>query len=363
MGNFLEGGVEELEQVKAAILDEANKYEAAQAVKRDLKDKEKEIEREKKETEDEIRNLLKSKRKAEASPYDDELDDADKMLKDSIRRRKEAKTDAVQRRISNETADVEDAIKKLKKENKKMLKNGGMPGFCATNFYFSMFAPKTAKDFLVIVIAAVICFAAIPNIVIALAKLQTFQKVLLYIAIVIFFILIYALVLIATKPVRKKKTLDLVRPNMDSIRQYRKQIKKLSRHIKKDQDESGYGLTDLDNEIVRNQGIYDNAAAKREEALKQFEETQIPEIRAEIERAKAPVMDELYEDLDMLKKDAQTKELDAKQAAYELERNYTTYLGKKNMDPNKIDELISIIKEGRASNILEAMDVRKEKAN
>lgn len=360
MGNFFEGGVEELEQAKAAILDEATKYEAVEAVKRDLKDKQKEIEREKKETEEEIRNLLKSKRKAEESPYDDEVDEADRMLKDSMRRRKEAKTDAVERRISTETAEVIKDTERLKKENKRAFKNAGMPGFCGTNYYYSMFAPKTAKDFLVFVITAVICFAAIPNIVIALAKITTFQKVLLYIAIVIFFILIYAIVLLITKPVQKKSVIAAVRPNMEQIRKNKKQIKALSRNIRRDKDESGYGLTELDNEIVRNQGIYDNAAAKREEALKQFEETQVPEIRAEIERAKAPVMEALYRDLDMLKKDAETKELDAKQAAYDLERNYTTYLGKKNMDPNRIDELISLIKEGKASNVLEALDVQKE---
>lgn len=362
MENLFEGGIPELEQIKFALEDESRKSLEMDQAADALRAKEKEIEEENRNIEDRIQEVLKTKRDAVFEPYNQEVEKANLVLKDSIRQREAAKEAAVSQRISRETSSINEKNIQLDFSAKTLLKNAGMPSFCRKGYYFSLFAPKTAKDYVTFIISAIIAFVVIPIIVILLVDTTTLGKIFIYVGIVVFFVLVYLAIFFWTQPNKNRKTLELVRPDIESIKQNSKEMRKLTRGIRHDKDESSYGLEELDNEIVRNRGVYDEALARRDAALKQFEEDITPQVREEVTAARAEIMEKLVSERDVLKADYTLKEEAATSAEKHIQQNYTSYIGKKNMSSERIDQLIGIIKDGKATNIIGALDVQKEES-
>ena len=96
---------------------------------------------------------------------------------------------------------------------------------------------------------------------------------------------------------------------------------------------------------------------KRDEALKEFDEVTAPQIRAEIEKEHQGAIDQLESEFQTSKAAFEEAETKATQAAENITKSYEVYLGKKNTSAEKIDSLISLIQEGKATTIVEALDI------
>lgn len=360
MDNLFEGGIAELEKIKEMLLEDSRQSMELDEARDALKSKEKEIDAENQQIEDRIQEVLKAKREAIAEPHNREVTQAEEILKESIQQRNTAKEVAVNKRINLETAGIHDQNVQLEFSVKTLFKNSDIPAFCRFPYYYSMYAPKSVKDYIIFVITALIAFVGIPIAVISLVDTTTIGKIFIYVGIVVFFCLIYLAVFFWTQPNRKRKTLELARPDIEKIQENKKEMKKLTRKIRNDKDESGYGLEALDTEIVRNRGVYDDAVARREEALRAFEEQIKPSVREEVAGARAEEMNRLLAEKGYLANDLERRTKEKEALDLTIKQNYTTYIGKRNMDPEKIDQLTEIIRSGRAGNILEALDVQKD---
>lgn len=104
-------------------------------------------------------------------------------------------------------------------------------------------------------------------------------------------------------------------------------------------------------EPVRMVSVNDSAA------LKDFDTNTAARIRMEIENENIPVIQQLEADGKALKADFVQKQADAQAAQTEINNTYAAYLGAKNATPEKIDDMITIIEEGRASTIMQALDI------
>ena len=153
--------------------------------------------------------------------------------------------------------------------------------------------------------------------------------------------------------------LNEARPVVEERRRLKKEIKSIQQEIINDKDESGYGLEEIDNEIVRNRGIYDDAVFRREEALKQFQRNIEPEIRKEVEDSKAETMERLYTQRDELYEIYRKKSEEFEALDTYLQTNYAAYIGRGNLNERKINELIDIISSGKASNVMEALELQR----
>ena len=83
-------------------------------------------------------------------------------------------------------------------------------------------------------------------------------------------------------------------------------------------------------------------------------------IRQEMEQEKAPVFEQLEKEIAQLQEDLKVKEEAYHQASAAMEE-YNAAFGEKFLKADKVDELVAIMQEGKASTIREAMNVQKNK--
>ena len=356
--SFLDGGIENLEMVKLKLQEETRKQEDFNAAEANVKAKQKELEIQKKYVTDKIAGTTKDRRAELKKQQDDLVDEAAKELKEAERKRKEAKTEAVNERVKNETADLVAQNEGFKKANADLFRANKVPAFCNSEFYYSLFAPKTGKNFVFFIITVVITLGLIPNIVCLLIKSdQLILKILVYLAIVIFFAVIYFVIFATTRGKGKGVIIEQGRMNMDQIEKNEKEIKKIQKGIRTDKDESLYGLEGFDEEIANFQSALEAKVADRDAALKVFDEETAVAIKDEIEKENQPMIEQMEAEVAELQADLDDQKLGVVNLEEEINTSYGTFLGKKNMNAEKIDKMTTLMKEGKAETIMQALDV------
>lgn len=360
MSEFLNGSIPELEAAKTAVINEAQYSLAEDEAQNVLKKAEKELETQKKRMNDRIDSSIKSGRSEIEKTHEDRIDSARKNLKDAQRKRNDAKTEAVNSRIGNATATLVNENGQLLAQIKAQLKQWKLPGFVNTSYYYSMFATKTPIDFLVFALTVLVCIALIPNVVcwIIGSNATTVGKVFIYIAIVVFFIALYFIVMFWTKSGKKAKVIESIRPTRKAIKENKKRINELSKNIINDKDESTYGLSAYDTEIEKCNEAVKAFEAEKAAALDQFDKVTAPSLKSQIEGELLPGINELSAKVESYRQDWSSKQKLAQDASTLLATEYAVFLGKKNLDPERIDDLIAIIKEGKAQTIMQALDVQ-----
>ena len=357
-GNFLSGGIAELQYAKAAINEAAQLQAAAQAAEAQASEKEKNFESQSKYVQDKINDATKERRAELKKTHDDQVDHAGKNLKEAEKKRKAAKSDAVQARITDETADYEKKRDDLKREVKLLFKENKVPGICNTGFYYALYAPRRAGDFLIFVLTVIVAFGLIPNVVCMLLNTdQLIIKILVYIAVVIFFVLLYFIFFALSKRNKNGAVLEQARLKRTEIRSVKKQIKKTSKSIVKDKDESTYGLEGYDSEIAELQQIYSDVTNKREAALKTFDEETAKNIHDQIMNDNKETLDRMEAEMNESRKERELAKAKAAAAQENIANTLEVYLGKKNTSVDKIDGMITAIQEGKAKTVMEALDV------
>ena len=356
--NFLSGGIRELEQARLAVQIENEKQSELLSLETRLSKKEKDLENQKRYVADKVENAIKERRNALKKELDTQVDDANKKLRGADKKKKKAKDAAVDARIKNDTVSVREDTKKRKQENKALFKAYKVPAFCNTAYYYAMFAPRRVLDIIVILITAVITLGIIPNIVCALLKTDSLLlRTIVYSAIVIIFILIYILIYIRTHAGNRGEAILKGRANIDAAHANRKELKKITKDIKQDQDESQYGLSEYDQEITRFQSELAEKSKKRDDALLQFDKETAPAIKAEVEKDSQTAIDTMKKEYDSLKAQYKDKKETVDKVSSELNETYGVYLGKKNLSVEKIDAMIGLIGEGKAGSIMQALDL------
>ena len=356
--NFLSGGIAELQEAKEAVKKTAELQAVYNAASAEAAGKEKDLESQKRYVNDKVNTAIKERRNQLKKTHDEQVDVANKNLKDAERKRRAAKTEAVQARISTETSDLVVINEDLAKSTKQMFRENSIPSFCNTSFYYSMYAPKKPLDFLVLIVTVIITLGVIPNIVcLLMSQSQLIVKILVYLAIVVFFVGLYFLFFAISRRNTNGQVLESARPNREAIKNNKKLIRKRSRTIEKDKDESTYGLEGFDSEIQNFQNILNDTIQKRDDALKAFDEGTALEIRQQIELENQPVIDKMTAELEESKQKLEAAKADATEASDIISKTVELYLGKKNTSVEKIDSLISLLREGKASTIMEALDI------
>jgi len=186
---------------------------------------------------------------------------------------------------------------------------------------------------------------------------QKFGELALAIIYVVMILLVGSLYLAINNKV-KEKHLDTIRAVRGLRNQYRrnvKNIKNIRNGIKNDKDESAYGLELYDAELEEISAEIQRVMEEEKEALTVFETVTAVQIKAEIKGRYEIELTSLREKLK--ETDAEQKKMADKVKDYSLmmSKQYETYLGKEMLTVQKLDRLISRIKNGEAANIGEAL--------
>lgn len=352
----------ELEFLKAARVNALETVAAEDKVKKlTAEDKKatKNLNNAKKAVEAEIEAAWKAGQEAACGELTAEVSRRQKELGKLKNERAASKEKGVADRIDKETEYLFKENQGKKSEIVTMYKNDKVPFFCRMGYYFAMFAPKSIGDFFMILVTLLIAFGGIPMLVwYFIPDRTTTHLIIIYVIAVLLFGGIYGLILYFTK-IKHSQTIKTARDISLQIRANKKEIKAVKKRIRSDEDESGYGLGDIDNKIAGLQKELDDVIAKLEAAKAEFENVTKGALKADIEAKNK-------ENLDALEAEcvAKAQELaEANEALDKLDAEYeNVYLAripKEYLKEAKLDRLIELFENGNAVSIDSAILIMK----
>ena len=327
----------------------------------DLKDKLEEIKllqkknkraivREERATGDEISATLKKRKEQIAASYDRQID-----VNNSKIRQVQTKKD---KKKSQRMEDRNAAIKTLFKKNH-------VPAFCNTKMYYCLFSPKGMSEFLELLVILLVACGGIPAAVIAILMNTKFKTgnhtamcVLIAALIIITEFIIYFIVFNLTK-VKHRDLIREGRRTRDKIIANEKAVKAIKNSIAKDKDESIYRLGKYDKKIQELEDAGGVISDEKLDALRTFEKETKQLITDEITGRRKEKMDRLKSERDTLENDFGDTQKKISEYELMITNKYETYLGKDFCTEEKLSDLISIMEEGSASTVAEAIKVYK----
>jgi len=347
---FFTGAKQAIAEVDALKTEEANLKEEEKKLSNSLESEEKALK-------DSIDLTIKKRMSEVVSTYDSELSKGHDELKKAQAKREKAKTLGIKARIKEETASLCNENRELKSSVKTAFSKQKVPAFCRTRLYYALYFPHVLAEWLIVVLYILIFFMLIPFLIyhFGFPKHQTLTLVLIYAV----DILVFGGIYIAIGNATKNKHMDMLKQGqstLDQITANEKKIRAITVGIQRDKSEDKYNLASYDDEIAHiNQRLAD-ATMKKQDALNTFNTVTKNIIADELTGNAKPRLDQLKSDHDGMVKKLQDVSADRQQKTLSLSDQYEAYLGKENMNNEKIDALAEIMSHGTVSNLTEAID-------
>ena len=347
---------------------------AKQAVQEldDLKQKEKMLE----DLEKQLENSLKTKQKqvAEtialtvkkrsdeiAKSYDTEIGKTQENLKKVRGKREKAKNQGEKERILDETQSLSKANEELKGRLKTIFRANHVPAFCASDLYYSLYFTKGLKELMTMLITLLICFLLIPcGVYFALPQQNTLFLIGIYVADIFIFGGLYVAIGNSTK-MKHMDALKEGRNIRNQIMANKKEMKAITKSIRKDKDEAVYNLQKFDDEIAQLEQDKAQAERQKKEALNTFETVTKTIISDEIMGNHKAELDQLEQDFTKTVEDLKETRAVSRDKALFMTDNYEIYVGKEFMTVERLQGLEDIIASGNAANISDAIVNYKNK--
>lgn len=323
------------------------------------------IAQEEKSINDDINNTLKKRKDQIAVSYDKQIDANNSKIRQIQSKKDRKKNQRMEARIESETAELKEQNRQLKIETKTLFKQNHVPGFCNSGLYYCLFSPKGMNELFKLILILAVSFVGIPGLVLVILlhtawKEGSHSTVCILIAAIIIIVefIIYFVIFNNTK-VRHRDSIAEGRKTRDKIRANEKAIKAIKNSITKDKDESIYNLEKYDKKIKQLEREGDGISDQKKEALKLFEKETQQLIVDEIQGRRKPKLDKMREEAKKL--DAKVADAEARLSELEITmtNEYETYLGKDFCTEERLSDLISIMEEGSASTVSDAIKVYK----
>lgn len=359
--NILNGGIEQLNEIRAQLikLEEAKNYnQELTAKQRQLS---KDIATREKAMESEISSTVAKSQAVVEKTYDEQIAKTREKIKAVKAKRDKYKGTKVDERVTDETADLREQKRALKQDLKGVFTRQHLSRIYNTGYFFSLFMPNGIGDFTVIFLTIVLVLA-VPELIyflLPVAAKKVIVLVGLYVVVVLLSIWVFSLIF---KNVRTKY-LDSFREARDiraKIKQTRKAISKKEKTIRKDKDESGYGLEKYDSEMAELDLDIERIVNEKKQALTDFENQTKKNIVDEIRARFVPETDSMKAQNESAYAEQCNAESTIKNLELEISNRYTAYIGKTYLTVGTIDSLIEIINGGDAVTISDALTHYKQ---
>ena len=312
---------------------------------------------------DEVADTIKERKEQIASSYDKQLDVNSAKIRQVQGKKDKKKSQRMQARVANETADVRDEINRIKAKIKTVYKQNGVPRICNTSLYFWLFCPKGADEMLRLLLVLIGACVAFPLVMIYVFNKLVFAPgdhlaadILLWAVIIIVEFIIYFIIFNLTK-VRHRDTILEGRKYRDKIRACEKQVDAITNKIYKDKDESVYNLQKYDAKIDALEKDGDNISDQKLAALNQFENNTRQVIEDEIRERRNGKLQNYRTEVQKLENQVASLEDAISKLEMEITDKYEQFLGKKFLDEEKLSDLIAIMEDGSAKTVSGAIKV------
>lgn len=343
--------VREMEQLK---MREEQLLNLEKELESSLKTKQKQVS-------DMISQTVKKRTEEINKSYDTEIGKKQDRLKKVRSKREKAKSQGVKERIAEDTQSLMKENIDLRRQMKTLFHTKQVPRFCASKFYYSLYFTKGMKEMLAVLVALLICFLVIPcGIYFMIPERKTLHLIVIYVLTILVFGGLYVKVGNATK-MKHMDALKEGRRIYNKIAANKKQIKKITKSIRKDKDEAVYNLQKYDDEIAQLEQDMAQAERQKKEALNTFETVTKTIISDEISGNHQAEIDQIETDLVKTNEDLKETQKAAMNKALYITDNYEVYAGKEFMTVEGLESLQELIQSGKASNLTEAITIFKSK--
>lgn len=355
-GNILSGGIDKLNEIKENLMDLYTSQEKHNNMTAELEKIEKNIKSLEKAAADEVQTTVKKRRSEMEGTYNKQLDKINSEVKKIKDKRDKTKNMKVSERIKEETASLRKENRRLKDEAKNLYRQKHVPFFCNSGLYYALYYPMYFKDIIIILFTLLLTLFVIPCGIYfyVLPEEKIIYLILLYIASVVVFGGLYLFTGNRTKS-RYGNEIGQGIEIRRRIATNKKKIAKIKRGIKKDRDESSYGLEEFDSELARLEREAKDLTEQKKEALSTFENTTARIISSEIRKQYDEKITSLKAEYNKIKEENTNAEEKIKALTLKIANEYEPYLGKDLITIENINSLINTIQAGNASNISEAV--------
>lgn len=365
-GNVFNENADYLYQVQTDL-------EAVEQLKQELteyKNQEKNLKKaiamEDKSIQDEIAQTIRRRKNEIEKVYDDQID-ANKNKNRNVRaKRDKAKSKRMDERVSVETADLVEENRQLQVEMRTLFKAQHVPSFCMSGFYYALFMTKRVYEFFVLLLAILVTYIGIPSVVYMLSVNVFFkdnEQVTFFCTLTVsltLFILgfIYILMLNKTK-LKHYDTLLEGRSIRDKIAANKRQMKAIRNKISKDKDDSQYGLDKYDDKLAELEEELNQISQEKQEAMTAFENETKQVLIDEVNDRRLDRLEQMKEDLEAMEERMTLLDEDIQNSLLSIANNYGAILGKEFCTPAKVADLISLMEDGTADTVSEAIAAYK----
>ncbi|MCM1158352.1 MAG: hypothetical protein NC300_06145 [Bacteroidales bacterium] len=348
--------LEAVEQMKSELAQYRNQ-------EKNLK---KAIAAEEKSIQDEIAQTIRRRKNEIEKVYDDQID-ANKSKNRSVRmKRDKAKSKRMDERVSVETADLAEENRQLQVEMRTLFKAQHVPSFCMSKLFYSLFMTKRLAEVMILLLAILITYVGIPFLMYFLSvniffkgdRQITFLCTLTVAVTLIIPGLIYIWLLNAVK-VKHYDTLAEGRAIRDKMAANKRQMKAIRNKISKDKDESAYGLDKYDDKLSELQEELNQISQEKQDAMTLFENETKQLLTDEVNDRRLGRLEEMKEELEAKEEQITLLDEDIQNSSLAIANNYGTILGKEFCTPAKVADLISLMEDGTADTVSEAIAAYK----
>lgn len=344
--------VEEVEQLK----------QKERQLENDEKQQENALKAKQKAVSDTISQTVKARKSELSKSYDAEINKLQDQLKKVRAKREKARTQGVKERIAEDTKSLVAENGELQENMKRLFRERHVPGFCRSNFYYSLYFTRSIREAVTLFLAVFVCFVLIPcGIYFLLPDRKTWYLAAVYVADVLVFGGLYVTVGNMTK-VRHLDTLKEGRQIRSQIFANKKQVKKIAKSVRKDKNEAIYNLQKFDDEIAQLNQDLEQVNRQKKEALNTFESVTKTIISDEITGNYKAELDALEQDLEHTVAALRETKNSMKEKALFITDQYEVYIGKEFMTLERLTALEEIVRNQEASNVTEAIAVYRKKA-
>ncbi len=266
---------------------------------------------------DRIASVAKARGAELSATYDEQLDKTKNRLRKVRAKKDKQKSHQVTERIASETAQVREERRQLYEQIAQLYKENKIPRFLNNRFMHAIYVPQNIRDVLIILLTlAVVLFLVPCGIYYAAFRPQTVFLIVLYIVTVLVFGGIYVALNRISKE-RSPQTFEKIKALRRELDGNRKNIRRMEKAIRKDKDESRYDLGKFNSELPEHDAVYEQQR-RTEESVKTL--------------------------------------------SMKLTNEYSSYLGKENLDISTVDGLIGIMEAGEAMTVKDALSLYHSRA-
>ena len=352
---ILNGGLDELAKLKEELEGQAAVKEEIKKLQSEVDRFEKKLASEEKAVQEEIKTAVNKARTDIVKSFDKEINHEKINIKEAKDKKAKEKSKGIKKRIEAETESYVTENKAIRKEIKQKFKERGIPGYCDSTWFYTLFMPKGIKDILILTLFMLCLVVGIPMLLSTLIASKWWTRAIIYILVLLFEAAVYITVFLLTRD-KDKYILEEMRQNRTLVKENAAKIRQIKKGIKKDTDESMYNLGEFDTQIKTYEQAITDITTKKNAALNEFDNNTKAQIINDLTTQKQERIDLAKSELENSKSAKADSEQKLKDITDSLNEQYGAAMGSDMLTLQNVNKMVALIEEGQAANINEAIN-------